>query len=99
MDAKARNPDLSRDALRVLDAFLDNPSGQLAGADVQRRTDLAAGTLYPLLLRLKGTGWFISRWESRQMSAGRPCRLYRLTPTGLAHACALLSRLAAWCPA
>jgi PadR family transcriptional regulator, regulatory protein PadR len=79
---------MSLQTLRVLEAFLENPTDQLSGADVHRRSGLASGTLYPILLRLESAGWFISRWESIDpSSAGRPRRrLYRLTATGLARA-------------
>jgi PadR family transcriptional regulator PadR len=71
---------------RVLEAFLDNPSEPLSGADMQKRAGLASGTLYPILLRLESAGWFVSHWESVDpVKAARPRRrLYRLTPSGLA---------------
>lgn len=80
-----RDVRLSLQTLRVLEAFLESPADQLSGADVQKRTSLASGTLYPILLRLEAAGWFVSRWESIDPSAaGRPRRrLYRLTPGGL----------------
>jgi DNA-binding PadR family transcriptional regulator len=79
---------MSLQTLKVLEAFLDNPTAQLSGADVHQRCHLASGTLYPILLRLESAGWFVSRWESIDpASAGRPRRrLYRLTPTGLRRA-------------
>lgn len=79
---------LSLQTLRVLEAFLEHPAEELAGADVQKRSGLASGTLYPILLRLESAGWFVSRWESVDPSSvGRPRRrLYRLTPTGLSRA-------------
>jgi DNA-binding PadR family transcriptional regulator len=79
---------LSLQTMRVLEAFLEQPSEELAGADVQKRSGLASGTLYPILLRLESAGWFVSRWESVDPSSvGRPRRrLYRLTPSGLARA-------------
>jgi len=88
MGKRDRDVRMSLQTLRVLDAFLENPSDELAGADVQKRSGLASGTLYPILLRLESAGWFISRWESIDpSSAGRPRRrLYRLTPSGLARA-------------
>jgi DNA-binding MarR family transcriptional regulator len=90
---KERDVRMSLQTLRVLEAFLENPAEQLAGADIQKLTDLASGTLYPILLRLEGAGWFVSRWESIDpVSAGRPRRrLYRLTPTGLARASAVFA--------
>ena len=79
---------MSLQTLRVLEAFLENVSDELAGADVQKRSHLASGTLYPILLRLESAGWFVSRWERADPTViGRPRRrLYRLTPTGLARA-------------
>jgi PadR family transcriptional regulator PadR len=76
---------MSLQTLRVLEAFLENPTDELSGADVQKRGNLASGTLYPILLRLESAGWFISRWETVDPSSvGRPRRrLYRLTPGGL----------------
>jgi PadR family transcriptional regulator PadR len=79
---------MSLQTLRVLEAFLENPTEELSGADVQRRGSLASGTLYPILLRLESAGWFTSRWETIDPSAiGRPRRrLYRVTTTGLRRA-------------
>jgi DNA-binding PadR family transcriptional regulator len=90
---KERDVRMSLQTLRVLEAFLEDPAEQLAGADIQKLTGLASGTLYPILLRLEGAGWFVSRWESIDpASAGRPRRrLYRLTPTGLARASAVFA--------
>ena len=84
-DRKVR---MSLQTLRVLEAFLENVSDELAGADVQKLSGLASGTLYPILLRLEAAGWFVSRWERVDpVAAGRPRRrLYRLTPNGLARA-------------
>ena len=88
MGKRDRDVRMSLQTLRVLDAFLENPADELAGADVQKRSGLASGTLYPILLRLESAGWFIRRWETIDpSSAGRPRRrLYRLTPNGLARA-------------
>jgi PadR family transcriptional regulator PadR len=84
---------MSLQTLHVLEAFLDNPADELAGADVQRRSKLASGTLYPILLRLEAAGWFVSRWETVDPThVGRPRRrLYRLTPSGLARASEVFS--------
>ncbi len=85
---KDQNLRLSLQTLKVLEAFLEDPSAELAGADVNRRSGIASGTLYPNLLRLEAAGWLASRWETIDPSkAGRPRRrLYRLTRTGLARA-------------
>jgi PadR family transcriptional regulator PadR len=88
MGKPRRDVRMSLQTLRVLEAFLENPMTELAGADVQKRGQLASGTLYPILLRLETAGWFISRWEAiNPAHVGRPRRrLYRLTPSGLARA-------------
>jgi PadR family transcriptional regulator, regulatory protein PadR len=79
---------MSLQTLKVLEAFLENRTDELSGADVMQRCQLASGTLYPILLRLESARWFVSRWESIDPSiVGRPRRrLYRLTPTGLSRA-------------
>ncbi|HEV2269469.1 MAG TPA: helix-turn-helix transcriptional regulator [Steroidobacteraceae bacterium] len=86
---------MSLQTLRVLEAFLEHPTRELSGADVHKRSHLASGTLYPILLRLESAGWFVSRWEAiSPAAAGRPRRrLYRLTPTGLARASAVFATL------
>jgi len=80
------NVRMSLQTLRVLEAFLENPTGELAGAAVQSCGKLASGTLYPILLRLEAAGWFVSRWEAVDPAqVGHPRRrLYRLTSSGLA---------------
>lgn len=79
---------MSLQTMKVLEAFLEDPATELAGADVQKRSGIASGTLYPILLRLETAGWFVSRWETVDpTSVGRPRRrLYRLTPGGLTRA-------------
>jgi PadR family transcriptional regulator PadR len=79
---------MSFQTLKALEAFLENPTEELSGADVHKRIGIASGTLYPILLRLESAGWFVSRWETIDpASAGRPRRrLYRLTRNGLARA-------------
>ena len=88
MGRKDQDVRISLQTLRVLEAFLDHPAESLSGADVQKRSGLASGTLYPILLRLETAGWFVSRWETVDPSTvGRPRRrFYRLTPGGLSRA-------------
>jgi PadR family transcriptional regulator, regulatory protein PadR len=88
MAKQDRHVRMSLQTLRVLEAFLENPTAQLSGADVHQSCGIASGTLYPILLRLESAGWFVSQWESIDPSiAGRPRRrLYRLTSTGLRRA-------------
>jgi PadR family transcriptional regulator, regulatory protein PadR len=88
MGRRNRHVRMSFQTLRVLEAFLENPGDELSGADVHKRSGVASGTLYPILLRLESAGWFVSRWESIDPAvAGRPRRrFYRLTPSGLEYA-------------
>lgn len=88
MGQQSRDVRMSLQTMKVLEAFLENLSEALSGADLMQRCQLASGTLYPILLRLETAGWFVSRWESIDPSiAGRPRRrFYRLTPTGLRRA-------------
>lgn len=88
MARQDRDVRMSLQTLRVLEAFLENPTESLSGADVQKRGHLASGTLYPILLRLESAGWLSSRWENVDPSrVGRPRRrLYRLTASGMRRA-------------
>ena len=101
MGKPTRDVRMSFQTMKVLEAFLGNPTDALAGADVQRRSGLASGTLYPILLRLESAGWFASQWESVDPAAvGRPRRrLYRLTPSGLARASEVFASFARGLPA
>lgn len=92
---------MSFQTLKVLEAFLENPTEELSGADVHKRSAIASGTLYPILLRLESAGWFVSRWEAIDpATAGRPRRrLYRLTRTGLAHASGVFASFGRGVPA
>ena len=86
---------LSFQTLKVLEAFLDDPTAELAGADVRKRGHHSSGTLYPILLRLESVGWLVSRWENVDPArVGRPRRrLYRVTPTGLRRASEIFASL------
>lgn len=72
----------------VLTLFLDNPTTELHGYEVTRRTDVQAGTVYPILRRLARDGWLAVREEERgERTDARPLRLYyRITPRGVAEA-------------
>ena len=95
MGKRNRDVRISLQTLRALEAFLEDPADELSGADVQKRSGLASGTLYPILLRLESAGWFLSRWENIDpATAGRPRRrLYRLTPNGLTRASEIFASL------
>ena len=84
---------LSHTTLRVLRAFLDQPTNPLAGSDIWRETGVLSGSLYPILARLEKAGWLTSEWEQLDPSReGRPRkRLYRLTAVGARNAKAALT--------
>jgi len=88
IEQNKHEPRLTLQGMKVLQAFVDNPSIEISGADIQRLTGLFSGTLYPILLRFENAGWLNSRWEQVEPSkVGRPRRrLYRILSTGLAKA-------------
>ncbi|HTV79518.1 MAG TPA: PadR family transcriptional regulator [Steroidobacteraceae bacterium] len=101
MGRQIRDVRMSLQTLRVLEAFLEDPTRELAGADVQKRGHLASGTLYPILMRLETACWLVSRWEAVDPAhVGRPRRrLYRLTPSGLARASGVFASFGRGVPA
>lgn len=87
---------LTRQSLKVLRPFLENPCGELAGVDVMRASRLASGTAYPIMLRLERHGLLTSRWEEgdpTEMKRPRR-RYYSITPRGAAIAREALAELA-----
>src|SRR5712691_4463796 len=79
---------LSSQTRAILSAFLERASQWRYGYDLSRETDLKAGTLYPILMRLSDAGWLEARWPEPS-SPGRPPRpQYRLTQDGRAGALA-----------
>jgi DNA-binding PadR family transcriptional regulator len=61
-------------------------AGRQHGWDVMDATDLASGTVYPILRRLEEEGLVRAKWE-REGTARReqrpPRRYYELTPAGI----------------
>jgi DNA-binding PadR family transcriptional regulator len=73
----AREPRLTEQSLKVLQAFLNARRYRACGADIVQITKLFPGTAYPILKRFKEAGWLNSKWEIIDPSdAGRPPRLY-----------------------
>jgi PadR family transcriptional regulator, regulatory protein PadR len=68
----------------VLQAFLDAPAEELYGFALTQATGLKAGTLYPVLERLRARGWLSARWEEidEHAEGRRRRRYYRLTDAG-----------------
>lgn len=73
---------------RVLHAMLEDPMAHHYGLALCKRTNILAGTLYPILHRLEVAGWIVGAWEDLDQSeASRPRRhYYQLTGFGAAAA-------------
>ena len=78
----------------VLRALLADHSQERYGVEIGSAAGLPSGTVHPILARLEGVGWLISRWEEIDPRVeGRPARrYYQLTPDGLELAQAALAR-------
>lgn len=79
-----REPRITGPTLKVLGALLSSGCVELSGADIARSTNLASGTLYPILFRLERAGWLESRWEENDpRDLKRPRRrLYQVNALG-----------------
>ncbi|MFN0118952.1 MAG: PadR family transcriptional regulator [Blastocatellia bacterium] len=78
-----RNRPPSEQTITVLLALAEDPAAWRHGYDLCQQTELKAGSMYPILIRLADRGFLETSWES-EIPAGRPPRhLYRLTETGL----------------
>lgn len=74
---------ITAQVVKVLGTLVST-TDEISGADIARLTDLATGTLYPILMRLERSRWIESKWESGDPhELGRPRRrLYRVTAFG-----------------
>jgi DNA-binding PadR family transcriptional regulator len=81
--------------IRVLAALLADPGAPRYGLDLMRATELASGSLYPILTRLRAAGWVETHWEEIDpTAAGRPARrYYLLTAEGVERARGALAAL------
>jgi DNA-binding PadR family transcriptional regulator len=78
----------------VLLALAEDPTAWRYGYDLSLETDLKAGSMYPILIRLADRGLLETAWES-DVPVGRPPRhLYRLTDSGLELAAELAEKQA-----
>jgi PadR family transcriptional regulator PadR len=76
----------SGQTLSLLHALMDEPRKWHHGYELSKATELASGTLYPILMRLADRGFLDHKWVETE-EAGRPARhVYRLTAQGVAHA-------------
>jgi PadR family transcriptional regulator, regulatory protein PadR len=80
-----QGPRITTALIKVLAAFIDDPTLDRYGLDLIRDTGLPSGTLYPILVRLERAGWVHAQWEEIDpVAEGRPARrYYRLTPEGV----------------
>jgi PadR family transcriptional regulator PadR len=72
----------------VLGAMLA-AEGEIYGLQIVRASGLAAGTIYPILQRLRSAGWVVARWEPEEQAQAEhrpPRRYYELSPQGRARA-------------
>ena len=78
----------------VLQALVEGDEAY--GAQLGAQTHLPSGTVHPILARLEGLDWVVSRWEDVDPTTeGRPARrYYRLTSEGRDQARAALARAA-----
>jgi DNA-binding PadR family transcriptional regulator len=73
----------SAQTVLVLNTLADDPVAWRYGYELGRQVGLKAGSLYPILIRLRDRGLLEATWEN-DPSPGRPPRhLYRLTAEGL----------------
>jgi PadR family transcriptional regulator, regulatory protein PadR len=81
----ANQPRITTQTLKVLSMFMSSLNDEKSGAEIARHTELASGTLYPILFRLESVGWLQSHWEKGDPhELGRPRRrLYRITALGV----------------
>jgi PadR family transcriptional regulator, regulatory protein PadR len=73
---------LSKQTLLLLDALLVHPSHWQHGYSLSQQTELASGTLYPILMRLEKSGWLETRWEDAAVPGRPPRHFYRLSANG-----------------
>src|SRR4051794_23184217 len=76
----------SPQTLAVLGALLDDPAEWRHGYALSRRTGLASGTLYPILIRLADQGRLEQRWDPPERPGRPPRHASRLPPDGVAWA-------------
>ncbi len=79
----------------VLRALLEFPTRERYGLELGQAAGLPSGTIHPILARLEGAGWLVSRWEEVDpKEQGRPRRrYYRLAPDGAERARDALARV------
>jgi PadR family transcriptional regulator PadR len=82
----------SPQTLLVLTALADHPSSWHYGYDLGRQVGLTAGSLYPILIRLRDRGLLEATWEDDPAPGRPPRHLYRLTGDGVRWAAEVAAR-------
>ena len=77
---KDREPTLTKQTMLVLSILVESPSG-VAASTIAEKSQLASGSLYPILIRLEQAGWITSEWEADDGPKPRR-RLYSITALG-----------------
>ena len=77
-----KEPRMSSQTVRLLEAFVSDPESWRYGYDLSRETGLMSGTLYPLLIRLTKHRLLESQWVTTQQGTP-PRHVYRLTAKGV----------------
>lgn len=78
---RARRP--SAQTVLVLNALADDPGAWRYGYELGRQVGLAAGSLYPILIRLRDRDLLEAAWETDPAPGRPPRHLYRLTTEGV----------------
>jgi len=74
---------LSPQTIAVLLALAEAPASWRYGYELGRQVGLAAGSMYPILMRLADRGLLETAWETDPPPGRPPRHLYRLTGSGL----------------
>lgn len=77
-----RLPHSSPQTLRLLAALIADPCRWRYGYELSKETELASGTLYPILMRLTDQKLLETRWEPSDEPGRPPRHTYRLTADG-----------------
>lgn len=69
----------------VLLVLAQNHQRDMYGGEITQACGVRAGTVYPILIRMRDAGWVEDRWEREsEKSHGRPPRhYYRLRPAAV----------------
>jgi PadR family transcriptional regulator, regulatory protein PadR len=83
--SKQPGPRLTLSTELVLRTLLEKPTEEMYGQQICTAAGLPSGTIHPILARLEGMHWAVSRWEddATAHAEGHPRRrYYRLTEDG-----------------